>query len=145
MGKADTRHSACCGNFPGLCDVYDDDYSEILELIDQASDELMRKNIQEVLSEGGDRLLYGTTEQELWAVWTALGASGLSTFAKAFFEDSFNFQHGLPDLTIAKGGNIRFIEIKTFDSLLETQRYTIRNLLLPVNADVSVLKIDKRK
>lgn len=145
VGLSDSRIFACTGDFVGLCDVYDDDYTEILTLINQASDELMQKNIQEVISVGGGEFPNGVvvTEQELWAVWRALGAFGLSTLANAFFEDSFNFRYGWPDLTIANGKDIRFVEVKTSDTFLETQRYTIRGLLLPSNANVSVLKINK--
>lgn len=144
IGKTMARHFACTAVFARLCDEYDEDFTELLGNIIYMTDDRMLNNIREVLSEGGSQA-GKFCEQELWALWRAFGSSGLSMIANAFFQTRCFYDSGWPDLTLAKGSEVKFIEVKTSDSLHNSQRETLRELLLPLNVDLSIVKLTKAK
>lgn len=144
VGKAMARQAACTVVFARLCDEYDDDFSELLGCIASATDERMLNNIREMMSESGSNV-EKYSERELWALWRALGSSGLSAIANAFFQTRCFYDSGWPDLTLAKGSEVKFIEVKTSDALSNWQRDTLRELLLPLNVDFSVVKVTRKK
>jgi len=145
-GKAEIRRSASCTLFVAQCDLYDNNPEEIIEFISKASDDLMRNNIQEFISEGGPTVFHDiVSEQDYWAIWKAFGALALARLATGLLKDSWHLQFGWPDLIITRDGDIKFIEVKTIDRLHESQRYAIHDLLLPAGANVSVLRTSPLK
>lgn len=77
----------------------------------------------------------------LVALWGAIGAGGWARIAEAFIEAPYDFRAGWPDISMVRGDDLKFVEVKTTDKLHASQKRTILGLLLPHGVSVSVVKL----
>lgn len=133
---------ACRRYFEAQCEIHKDKVDKILSHIGCANDATMERNLKKLIAAIGRDLYYpGINLSSMMTLWRGLGASTLAKFAEVFVEDPYGFRAGWPDLTLAKGTDVRIIEVKTTDKIHSSQRDTIRELLLPAGAKVSVLRV----
>lgn len=69
------------------------------------------------------------------------------TFVKIaeWISRSTEHRNGWPDLTLAKNGRVKFVEVKTADRLHRSQLITIPALKNYLELDISILKLSKHK
>ena len=79
-------------------------------------------------------------EEGLVAIWHALPKGQLARYAGYILKD-FGYRAGWPDLTLVKGNDVMFVEVKTTDKLHASQRDVILDILSPSNADVRVIRL----
>ena len=136
------RSDACLGYFEAQCTILQTSSGRIVDKIRGATTEDIRRHFSEIHSKS----LYSTLYPEmsidgLLAIWQSIGATGWAKIAEAFLIDPYTFRAGWPDLSVASGNSLRFIEIKTSDKLHSSQKETFSKLLIPLGLHVSVLKL----
>lgn len=83
----------------------------------------------------------GFAREPLLALENALERRSLVAIAKKTLEDPYTFRNGWPDLTLVRGGEVRFIEVKHNDSLIASQLTTIPAMVPLLDASFEVLRI----
>lgn len=136
------RADACLRYFEAQCVLNQARSSLIVDAIRGATAETIRMHFAEIRSKELYRTLYPEMSIEgLLSIWNALGCGGWARVAEAFMKDPYTFSAGWPDLTIATGPDLKFVEIKTTDKLHSSQKTTISEFLLPLGLSVSVAKL----
>lgn len=136
-----SRADACMRFFEAQCIIHRDRAPEIVRDIEQATEAVVRANLAEIAAQPEYPTIYPMMNADaLIAVWHAITPTGLATFARRIFDDP-SFRAGWPDLTIAREGKVRFVEVKTTDKLHASQRDVILGILQPSGADVQVMQI----
>lgn len=136
-----SRADACMRFFEAQCIIHRDHAPEIVQDIEQATEAVVRTNLAEIAAQPDYLSIYPRMDADaLMAVWHAITPSVLATFARRIFDDP-SLRAGWPDLTIARKGNVRFVEVKTTDKLHASQRDVILDILQPSGADVQVMQI----
>ena len=78
----------------------------------------------------------------LLEAYKILGASRLAEIAEVFARDPYTYRSGWPDLSVWRNGDIAFKEIKgPNDTLRESQRRTISDILVPLGFSVAIVKV----
>jgi hypothetical protein len=137
-----SREDACMRYFEAQCKIHEDKSTRIVEEITSATEATIRQNFREVSQVPRYSTLYpAISEDGLIAIWYALTPAGLARLAQAFTVAPYDRRAGWPDLTIANGAEVRFVEIKTTDRFHASQKQTIEEMLLPCGASVSAMQI----
>lgn len=130
--------------FEGQCEIHSEKSHEIIEQIRVATDEVVQANLKLLLK--AVKGFYPEMDSRgMTAIWKAMGNETAVKIAEIFMQDPYGFRAGWPDLTLAKRGELRFIEVKTSDKIHASQRDTIRELLLPIGEKVSVVKLKAKR
>lgn len=87
----------------------------------------------------------GLTEGIMSSLFAAIGAERLAQITAAIMENPYSYRAGWPDLTMVKGSDMLWVEIKTTDRLHLSQIMTIFRMkpLLPGN--VCVVQLTKTR
>lgn len=128
--------------FHAIADQMHDHAQQLLECIRNAERATVHDRLGQLLALAlPDVISPLTSSSSLMALWDALGGPTMASLATLIVQGPWSFRMGWPDLTVVKNGTVRFIEVKTTDTLLESQIDTIREVLLPASMDVSVLQL----
>ncbi len=128
--------------FEAQCWIYSHLSRHIIEQIGQSSAETVLNNFQEIASIPRYAGIYPLIDANaIVAIWRAIGPKRLAALAELFMSDPYRHRSGWPDLTLARGAELRFVEIKTSDRLRGSQKALIEEILKPWNASVGVLQI----
>ena len=88
----------------------------------------------------------GLKRRHLLGLLKALGNDAVFRIAEIFATDPYKYRKGWPDLTIWQSNNVAFKEIKApGDTLQQSQRVIIEEILLPLNFDVSIVDVSATK
>lgn len=139
-----SRQDACTRYFEAQCTIHADKRHQILEEILLAPRERVKAHIQEII----DATRLGGPAMDvsgLLAVWQAAQPQGLANLAAAFMRNPYGLRAGWPDLTLAKGQSLTFVEVKTTDRLHNSQRNVISRVLRPSGYNVQVLRLRRLK
>lgn len=78
-------------------------------------------------------------------LYAALGAARLAEIAKVFATASYDLRAGWPDLTLWRGDEIRFVEVKSpSDQMHASQARLISTLLVPLGFDTILAEVKAR-
>ena len=84
----------------------------------------------------------GLERSHFLGLMKALGNDAIFRIAEIFARNPYEYRKGWPDLTIWQGSKVAFKEVKApGDTLQRSQRTIIKDILLPLNLDVSVIDI----
>jgi hypothetical protein len=137
LGRAD----ACLRYFEAQCLIHAHLGHYILEEIAGCTEARLRTNYREVVAQPRYSTLYPAMgEDTLAAIWRTTSPIRWAELAQALIND-FDNRAGWPDLTLARGDELRFVEVKTSDRLHASQKAVIGGVLKPWGADVSVFQI----
>jgi hypothetical protein len=82
---------------------------------------------------------------ELWMfqeLHAALGNDRIHRVAEKFAGDPYAYRSGWPDLTVWRGNEVKFLEVKgPGDILRENQLRVIHDILLPLSLDVAIIEV----
>lgn len=79
------------------------------------------------------------------ALYDVLGPDRLAEIAEVFATAAYDFRAGWPDLTLWRGGNVRFVEVKSpSDQMHASQARLITGLLNPLGFSVTLAEVLKR-
>ncbi|MBU2617539.1 MAG: VRR-NUC domain-containing protein [Euryarchaeota archaeon] len=132
------------------------DLEPLFEAIQKTSKERFTENFKEILGEPIQSPILGNEwNQEVdkryksypdaaKAFYDAVGIGPLERVARKFASNPCQFGNGWPDLTLVKGNEVRFIEVKTGDNLHRSQLVTIPIMQPLLPATFSVLRMKKQ-
>lgn len=136
-----SRDDACMRFFEAQCIIHRKRAAAIVAEIERVAEATLRANLAEIFAQPDYAAIYPAMDAEaLIAIWHALGRAQLARFARHIFDDP-GYRAGWPDLTLARGKAVMFVEVKTTDKLHASQRDVILGILQPSGADVRVLKL----
>jgi hypothetical protein len=75
------------------------------------------------------------------AIYDALDVDTFVSIAKKISEDPYKYRNGWPDLTLIKGSDVLFIEVKVRDKLHESQIITIPEIQKIIPASFCICKL----
>ena len=79
-------------------------------------------------------------------LYATLGAARLAEIAKVFATASYDLRAGWPDLTLWRGDEIRFVEVKSpTDQMHASQAKLISTLLVPLGFNTALAEVKARK
>lgn len=135
------RRDACTRYFEAQCVIHSHLAHRIVAKIETSTEAMVRANFQEVASQPHYNVLYPPMDENaLAAIWRAISPLRLAQLTRFILQNP-GFRAGWPDLTLARGGELRFVEIKTTDRLHSSQKNVIGEVLKPWGASVSVLQM----
>jgi hypothetical protein len=80
--------------------------------------------------------------EHVLGLFEVLGAERLGRIAEVFATAPYDFRAGWPDLTLWRGGDLRFVEVKSpTDQMHASQARLITTLLLPLGFDVALAEV----
>ena len=103
---------------------------------------------RELFSIGSGSVIFfpGLKRLHFLGLLKALGNDAIFRIAEIFATDPYKYRKGWPDLTIWQGNNVAFKEIKApGDTLRRSQRVIIKEILLPLNFNVSIVDVSAMK
>lgn len=137
-----SRSDARLRYFEAQCVIYQHHAKDIVAEIQGATEADICRHFAEIRSEANYLALYPEINIDgLLALWNAAGSKKWARIAEAFIEAPHNYRAGWPDISMARGDQLRFVEVKTKDKLHLSQKQTISGLLLPLGLSVSVVKL----
>ncbi|MCM2359470.1 MAG: VRR-NUC domain-containing protein, partial [Geobacteraceae bacterium] len=140
------RQDACSRYFEAQCLVLNDKTEILLDAMESTSKSRFIQNFIEIYSYDFVRNIYpGLSVEFMTRLYDGVGINILCDIARVFMEDPYSYRAGWPDLTLIKGNEIRFIEVKTSDKLLESQVKTIQTMRQVLPDAFYVAKVVKNK
>lgn len=137
------REDACIRYFEAQCIIHREKSKDIISEIERADETTVRSNLSEIIAQPRYSTIYPAMEVDtLIAIWKAMTSSWLAHYASLLLVDS-SLRAGWPDLTLARGDALLFIEVKTSDKLHASQHKILTSILGPSGANVSVLRIKR--
>ncbi len=142
MNPFNSREDACMRFFEAQCWIHSHRAHYIIEEIEASTEATVRAHFREIASYPRFSATYPALDEDaLVAIWRAISPSGLAQLASKMFEDPYKYRAGWPDLTLARGNELLFVEVKSTDRLHFSQKVVIGEVLKPWGAAVSVLQI----
>jgi hypothetical protein len=75
-------------------------------------------------------------------LFNALGTEKLYSIAKIFYEDPWRFRRGWPDITMWKGNEVRFLEVKARgDTIQKSQLIINRHFIKPLSLNFALVDV----
>lgn len=137
----DAREDACLKGVVGLSHIETSKLDAIFNQIQQSTKTTYLAAFAEIMSYSPNREWYpGLSLAFADALFDAVPKSDFVQLAKWISKDPVH-RNGWPDLTLVKGGRLKFVEVKTTDRLHHSQLVTIPALVREIDADVSVLQL----
>lgn len=82
------------------------------------------------------------TIEKIVGLYRAIGRGRLQSIAATFALDAYSYRSGWPDLTLWRGSDVVFKEVKgPGDQLQESQKRLYRDVLLPLGFDVELVEV----
>ena len=135
------REDACMRFFEAQCIIHRKQSTAIIGEIERAGKATVQANLAEIMSQPRYSTIYPAIDAEaLIAIWQAITPTQLASLASRIFDDP-GYRAGWPDLTLARGNEVMFVEVKTTDKLHASQRDVILEILKPMGANVRVLRL----
>jgi hypothetical protein len=138
-----SRIDACKSLFKGQCYYFKDKKEYILREIFNANETTIKRNLEEINNYNVWRVVFDG--DIIIGIWKALGKDNLQKIVNKYFENSYQFSSGWPDLTLFKDNELLLLEVKTTDTLHRSQIILIRDFIKPLNLNCKVLKIARKK
>jgi hypothetical protein len=139
------RSDACSRYLEAQLTILNKHTDSLINSIRQTSKSKFITNFQEISSTSYIKSKYPNLSINLAvALFDALDTNYFIGVAKKISEEPYEFRKGWPDLTIIKGNEIRFIEVKTTDKLKKSQIKTIPEMSSILPCLFSVLKVSRK-
>jgi len=140
----DDRNSACTGYLESQLKMLKSKISEITPSILTIKKDKFLANFREIISKEFISLEYpDLSESFAAAMYDAINLDVYMSIANKISENPYGYRCGWPDLTIVKGEDVRFIEVKTSDKLHDSQIYTIPAMMEITPFSFSVCRLVK--
>jgi hypothetical protein len=137
----DAREDACLKGVVGLAHIEASKLETIFKQIQQTTKAKYLASFSEIISYNLIREWYpGLSLEFADALFNAVPKEHFEQLARWVSKDP-SHRNGWPDLTLVKGGRLKFVEVKTTDRLHHSQLVTIPALVREIGADVSVLQL----
>jgi len=120
------RNDACCRYLEAQLTILKEKTDELISSIAYTDKKSFLKNIKEIAAQNFIVNEHPDLSIECCeSLFDAIDTHVFIRLAKKIAEDPYTFRKGWPDLTIVKGEDVQFIEVKTTDKLHKSQLKTI--------------------
>lgn len=138
------RADACTRYLEAQLTIHKDKLPEIIGSIENVGKQAFCFNLKEILQQPFIKNEYPSLSFECCeALFDAIDLDTFTKVAEKFSEDPYTYRSGWPDLTLVKGSEVRFVEVKTTDKLHKSQLVTIPVLRDCLPFDFSVYRVKK--
>lgn len=138
------RDDACTRYLEAQLTIHKDRLTELIGSIHDVNKHVYSANLREILGKSTIQYLFPDLSfQCCLALFEAIELETFSKVTEKFAENPYVYRSGWPDLTLIKGAEVRFVEVKTTDKLHESQLVTIPALRKCLPYDFSVYKVVK--
>jgi len=128
--------------FEAQCTILRDRHEELLAQVQQTTRGQMRSMAKRLLADTFVRDAYPrVTVSGILALWEALGRQTFVKITATFLTDPYRFRAGWPDLTLVRDNSVRFVEIKTTDTLRAAQIAIVEYFAHPIGLDFRVCHV----
>lgn len=143
---SDARARACNIWFESHCVIFTDKSEIILDAIRSTNRPTFIKNFTDIYTPQSlsHRYYKGLTLELMANLYDGVDTEIFHDIAKVILDDP-SYRAGWPDLTLIRGTELRFVEVKTSDTLLENQIKTIQTMREILPDAFSVVKVVKKK
>jgi len=136
------RNDACTRYLEAQFTIYNDKIDKIISEIMEATEFSICNNFEEIYSYSSIRSIYpGLNSKVIIGIWKAIGRSRLLEIVNLFSKNPYTYRSGWPDLTLYKGEEILFLEVKTTDKLHKSQITIINEIINPIKLNCKVLRL----
>ena len=140
------RSDACTRFTEAQLTIYKESSELILDTIRNADKAQVVRNFDEIYNyEQIPQYYPGLNSDIMSALFTAIGAERLTQVTAAIMEDPYSYRSGWPDLTMVKGDEMLWGEIKTTDRLHTSQIMTIYRMKPLLPGSIRVIQLTKAK
>ena len=140
-----SRDDACTRFLEAQFTILGKNHESLFGVMRKTSRTRFIENYNEILTHPFISEVYpGMTVEAAEAFYDAVGIVPLERVARKFASNPYQFRNGWPDLTLVKGSEVRFIEVKTGDKLHRSQLVTIPVMQPLLPATFSVLRMKKQ-
>ena len=120
------REDACTRYLEAQLTILKDKTDEIILSISSVSKNKFISNFQEIIAKPFIASEYPELSIEFAiAMYDSINTNIYIAIARKLSEDPYTYRNGWPDLTLIKGGEVSFVEVKTNDKLHESQLITM--------------------
>lgn len=138
------RNDACTRYLEAQLIIHQDKSAEIVSSIRSTSKKKYLSNLKEIFGQSFIQKEHPNLSFECCeALFHAIDTETFVVVANKFSEDPYSYRSGWPDLTIVKGREVRFIEVKTTDKLHKSQLLTIPTFNKVLPYEFSVYRVNK--
>ena len=136
------RSDACTRFTEAQLTIYKESSELILNAIRNADVAEVVRNFKEIyMFPQIPEYFPGLTAYIMSSLFTAIGAERLAQITAAIMEDPYSYRAGWPDLTMARGSDMLWVEIKTTDRLHMSQIMTIFRMKPLLPGDLRVVQL----
>lgn len=142
-----SRMDACNRFFEAQCTILNDKKHLLLTTISSTSKARFIDNFKEIYSKKYHVRGYypGLTADFMSKLYDCIGTESFYNIAERFMNDPYLYRKGWPDLTLVRGNELSFVEVKTTDLLHESQIVTIQAMRGVISADFSVVRVMQKR
>lgn len=138
------RNDACTRYLEAQLTILRDSTSEIISSIKRTTKERFISNFKEIIEKPRIKSDYPYLSIEFASkLFDAIGKETFVNILAKLAEEPYTYRNGWPDLTLVKGKEVLFIEVKTTDKLHESQLITIPEMRTILPSEFKVCKVVK--
>ncbi|WP_423821779.1 VRR-NUC domain-containing protein [Salinisphaera sp. SPP-AMP-43] len=139
-----SREDACSRFTEAQLKIHEGHISEIAAAVEAADRDTVLRGFREIYRSLMVQEAYPElTEAAIGSIFTALGGKALREITRAIAEDPYQYRAGWPDLTLAKGEDMLWVEVKTTDKLHMSQIITMTKMKPLLPGKLLVLQLAK--
>jgi hypothetical protein len=136
------RNDACCRYLEAQLVILKDKIDLLVSSIAKTSRESFVRNATEILNQPFIKGHYPSLTLDcLLAIFDAIDTDVFQKLVMKISEDPYGYRAGWPDITIIKGKEVQFIEVKTTDALHSSQLKTIPVMMAVLPYKFSVYRL----
>jgi len=145
LQKYSSREQACTGYLDGQLFVLKDKIDEIIFSISKVNKKTFLLNFSDIICQPSTQMdkCPELSIDFANAIFDAIETNLFIKLATRIAQDPYTLRNGWPDLTLVKGDQVRFIEVKTTDKLHCSQLVTIPIMRKILPFQFSVCKVKK--
>lgn len=144
LNSFNDREDACNRHLEAQFTILKDKIDSVISTIRATTKDRFISNFQEIITKPFTALEYPELSTEFAsALFDAIDKEVFIEVAKKIAEAPYTYRNGWPDLTLIKGQEALFIEVKTSDKLHESQLVTIPEMRQILPFKFSVCKVIK--
>lgn len=117
-------------------------YDELLDSMEKASDGKVLANLRSFTENPRFMEFHSQLDVDFYfRFWRTFPRKTLLEIAEILVRNAFDYRAGWPDLLLMRNDEIRFVEVKAKDHLLDTQQNIIRTFMNPLKLDFCVAHV----
>ena len=132
-----------CGRYlEAQCTIHKAQASQIVASVVAATEDTIRKNFTRINENQFIQANHPRMDIEVAVgLWRTLGEARLKGIISKFLEDPYSYRAGWPDLTLIRGEELAFVEVKTSDRMRLSQLSIVQEFVIPIGLPFRVVQL----